>query len=317
MKRRAVLMMVVVLTVFSHLEYVFADVMLDRPGTEYMGPGIDITGIISEKDLLAVKEIAVAIIAYQHRSKEQGKSKLFTTPTFRLFSQGGDIRAAIEIGRQIRKMSAKTVVPVPGQCYSACVFIFAGGVERMMFGELGIHRPYSIQTGERNYDTVQKEQRETAGLAKAYLQEMNVLPALYDAMVTVPPDKLRILSRSEIIEFGLGVDPVHQEIENASDAKRYNLSMPLYLSRKAEADSSCSFSNKFSEMTSEERDAEGYELYQCSEAIMYGLSISEYVRRQAMATSECNKKIPPPRDTKEKKGKFGACYLSIIEGRSK
>lgn len=304
MKRRAALMMVVALVVVSHIEYAAADVTLGIPESDYLGPVWDIDGIVSRKDLLAVENIA---------RQPRSKTRHITPLTFRLNSHGGDIQVAIAIGRQIRKMSAGTLVAMTGRCYSACVFVFAAGIKRDMFGELGIHRPYSTQTGERAFDTVQQEHRTIATLAKVYLQEMNVLPALYDAMVAVPPSKIRILSDSELTAFGLSkTDPVYQEIEDASEANSYSLSMSLYQSRKGQVDTSCSH---FLGQTNRPNDND---YYNCKEAIMYGLSIPEFVRRTARATEVCRKEFPPSRkDSEEEMAKFRRCRSEIIEGSRK
>lgn len=161
-------------------------------------------------------------------------------PVFRLNSGGGDLDAAIGIGRLVRKMSAQVIVPFKGKCYSACVFIAAGGVHRSLNDHIGIHRPYSTRTDNRDFPTVQAEFNRTAAIAKAYLQEMNVSTALYDAMVTVPPEKMRILSESELEEFGIGAtDPVQQEIDDAAAAQAYRLSKPEFLRRKAKAKTFC------------------------------------------------------------------------------
>jgi hypothetical protein len=161
-------------------------------------------------------------------------------PIFRLNSGGGDLEAAIGIGRLVRKMSAQVIVPSGGKCYSACVFIAAGGVHRNLNSHIGIHRPYSTRTDHRDFATVQAEFNRTVAVAKAYLQEMNVSPALYDAMVMVPPEKMRILSESELEEFGLGpTDPVQQEIDDAASAQDHKLSKSEFLRRKAKAKTSC------------------------------------------------------------------------------
>lgn len=47
-----------------------------------------------------------------------------------LDSSGGDVEAAIENGKAIRKHGASTVVPPGASCASACVYAFIGGVER-------------------------------------------------------------------------------------------------------------------------------------------------------------------------------------------
>ena len=53
-------------------------------------------------------------------------------PKFSLNSEGGDIFAAIRIGRLIRKLKARTVVAPRAKCHSACALIFIAGMEECL-----------------------------------------------------------------------------------------------------------------------------------------------------------------------------------------
>jgi len=50
-----------------------------------------------------------------------------------LDSRGGDIEAAMGIGRLFRKHETQVKIEVEGSCYSACIFLLAGAVERFAF----------------------------------------------------------------------------------------------------------------------------------------------------------------------------------------
>ncbi len=84
------------------------------------------------------------------------------TVNIALDSPGGDIYAAMEIGKTIRETSNHAVyIRENGVCYSSCVLIFAGGAQRFVYhGSLGIHRPYSLnpstdrQTSQRWFNNV-------------------------------------------------------------------------------------------------------------------------------------------------------------------
>lgn len=205
-----------------------------------------ITGTISQKDLLAVNEISARY--------EKTAPKFCPDPEFRLDSMGGDVEAGIGIGRVLRKMDAHAWVgaelkrnvqgkslPDDAKCYSACVFVLIGATSRgYRDGDIGIHRPYSTVTADRNYDTVQKEQRRVAALAKAFLDEMNVSPSLFEAMSRVPPEQMRLLSVTEAEEFGIGyTDPVKQEMEDAAQARVLGITKMQYLTRKASLNWKC------------------------------------------------------------------------------
>lgn len=190
----------------------------------------EISGVISESDHRAIVTIASNLTGA-------------IPPTdlyFRLNSRGGNIESAIAIGRQLRRMRAAAVTWDAAPCYSSCAFILAGAVRRMLGSSIGIHRPYSLSTEKRDYDNVQREHRRIESLAKVYLAEVNVSPALYDAMMRIPPEQIRILLPSELDTYGISeTDPVEQDLQYAAEARRYGLSKTEYLRRKAEADVSC------------------------------------------------------------------------------
>ena len=131
----------------------------------------EVTGLITQSDL---RELARAVDIM---------SKTKATPFFLLNSNGGDVEVAIAIGRRLRQFQATALTWDDGGCYSSCVFILAGAVRRTLSTSIGIHRPYSSRTDKRDYQAIQLDQRRLAKLAKDYLEEVNVLPSLYDAMV--------------------------------------------------------------------------------------------------------------------------------------
>ena len=107
-------------------------------------------------------------------------------------------------------------------------------------GEVGIHRPYSTYVGNRDYESTRNEYRRTEAAVRAYLAEMNLPGQLFEAMLRVPPEKIRILSDEETEAFGLsGTDPVEQETRDAMDASWYGISKSELLRRKANVDKVC------------------------------------------------------------------------------
>lgn len=193
----------------------------------------EITGVISEEDHRQVKAIANGLMTTT-------RTPFLRTLFFYLDSEGGDLEAAIGIGRQLRRIGATTLMWEGAQCLSSCVFVLAGATRRILAGRIGIHRPYSLRTDQRGYDAVQRDQRRLARLAKEYLEEVNVSPSLYDAMIRIPPEKVRLLSRADLEHFGIAdVDLVEQELEDAGEARKYGLSKTEYLRRKAQVDVVC------------------------------------------------------------------------------
>lgn len=194
----------------------------------------EITGVISQSDLQGLFQ-SVELIKEEIRITGS-----YESPMVFLNSDGGDVEAAIAIGRQLRKFHASVFTWENGRCYSSCVFILAGGVNRYLSNTIGIHRPYSLSTDARSLQTIQVEQRRIAKLAKDYLEEVNVLPSLYDAMVSIPPESIQLLSASELQSYGLlKEDPAEQEMSDAFNARKYRLSKVEYLRRKVKVDDIC------------------------------------------------------------------------------
>lgn len=229
------------------------------PGGNAPLPCYEISGLITQQDYKYIKDIA---------DRHLLSTNKLGTSFFRLNSEGGDIEAAIAIGQQLRRLSAMIVISADSQCSSACVFILAGATQRLIIGgKVGIHRPYSQQTKKRDYNEVQKEQRRISALAKSFLEEMNLSSMLYDAMVRVPPENIRFLSKDELEEYGLSqIDPVEEEIFNASDARKYGLSKTEFLKRKGKAKSICA-----SKYSRGEISGQFDEYFNCTDRIMRGL----------------------------------------------
>jgi hypothetical protein len=158
-----------------------------------------------------------------------------------LDSEGGDIATAIEIGRLVRRWP-KSLVMVSGdyKCFSACVFVLAGGLHRQVDGRIGIHRPFISTTNSNTYESSQKTFRALEQSAKAFLKDMNIPTSLYDEMMSVPPQKLRLLTEQELARFGIGQnDPAYQDNLDAETARAFGLDKEAYLGRKERADRIC------------------------------------------------------------------------------
>jgi hypothetical protein len=199
---------------------------------------VKINGVITKSDFLDFSRTV---------KKSDGKGFALRVS---LNSVGGDLEAAIAIGRLIRKFSGLVTTFDNGVCYSSCVFILAGGVSRSLSSTIGIHRPYSIGMEDRKYQDIQNNQRNLAKIAKEYLEEMNVLPSLYDAMVVIPPEKIKLLSQADLQNYGiLKIDPVIQELMDTNEAREYGLSKTEFMRRKAKVDTICASELRYVERT--------------------------------------------------------------------
>lgn len=158
-----------------------------------------------------------------------------------LNSEGGDLSTAIEIGKLVRRWPNSSVqVLQDSKCFSACVFVLAGGLHRQVDGQVGIHRPFNSTTDSNTYESTEKAFRMLEQSAKAFLKDMNVPTSLYDEMMSVPPQKLRLLTDVELARFGIGQgDPAWQDNQDAVAARRYGYNKEECLHRKERAHRIC------------------------------------------------------------------------------
>jgi hypothetical protein len=134
-----------------------------------------------------------------------------------LNSSGGSLLAAIDLGRTLRRLGFDTHVGarltdagtgagavVPGLCYSACPFAFAGGARRHLGpgSTLGIHRAVNRTPVP---DEAAFQQRVTQQLTD-YLAEMGVGSELVAMMADVPHEAIRRLSPEEATQLRLVTD---------------------------------------------------------------------------------------------------------------
>jgi hypothetical protein len=141
-----------------------------------------------------------------------------------LNSQGGDVVAALAIGRVVRARNFETDVFDTGVCASACVFILAAGVDRSAYGRIGIHRPHYDDAyfaglgpaeAHAKYDQLEAAARE-------YLREMGMPDELYFEMMRIPSDQIVWLPPSDIHNLGLdAIDPAYEEWQRSQYARRF------------------------------------------------------------------------------------------------
>lgn len=140
-------------------------------------------------------------------------------PRITVNSVGGNIGAALAIGRLFR--AERATLQVNGVCYSACVLMLAGAVDRRVGvpNQVGIHRPYfetapqiSLKTEEIK-DAYLRVLEELRG----YLRDMNVPQLLADDMLAVEPENNPLLTEAELKSYRLiGIDPAEQQARAAT-----------------------------------------------------------------------------------------------------
>jgi hypothetical protein len=151
-------------------------------------------------------------------------------------SPGGSVLAAIRLGELIRahqllmtvaktETSGKSIMQghisisslAPGICASACVFAFAGGVERYLVdgSRVGVHqisvdygglygtKAISVEDLDRSFASSQV----AIGLAISHFLEMGIDPSIIPMMVTKAPSEIKWLSGAELASTKIIYDP--------------------------------------------------------------------------------------------------------------
>ncbi|MCR9273708.1 MULTISPECIES: COG3904 family protein [Mameliella] len=135
-----------------------------------------------------------------------------------LDSPGGNLGAAIALGRLFREKGIRTTVgrsaPMPdmpqydqridgGTCESACVFALIGGTSRQAdSGELGVHQFHSPDGS--NIPTAATQQ--IMGQLVLYLIEMGVSAELLTLASKIPGDQMHYLSEPELARLGISTE---------------------------------------------------------------------------------------------------------------
>jgi hypothetical protein len=140
-----------------------------------------------------------------------------------LDSRGGDADAAISMARLIRDEPMFRAVPVETRisdgpesvCFSACVVLFSAGYRRSLEfningnaslpSRLGIHGPGQFDSDSNRYDSAatNTEIQRVSRRLKVYFGEIGVAEKLVDDMYAVPFDEIRLLSRVDLVSYGL------------------------------------------------------------------------------------------------------------------
>jgi hypothetical protein len=238
---------------------------------------IKLSGQIVPEDVVKFQRVARAAL--------QEAETIFATIDVFLDSPGGDVAAAMAIGRQIRANDMFTTVEFT--CNSSCIFIFAAGVYRYAEYRLpeetgrrdvaiGIHRPFYAATETVSARAADLQHKQLDALVRAYFKEMNVADTLADAMLRTPPENVHYLTWRELDQYGLqGADPGFAQRMATSSARRYGLTMPEYYARVSRVKEKCAGTGV------------GAEYHYCREGGMYGISAAEFRRRENSTAQIC------------------------------
>lgn len=218
----------------AEVTYQASTIWIDGVGPA-LGLEIHVRGQINRDAFALVRRYYDNLLELDRRYRDEMSLPIATKEAINvhLDSVGGNVDAAIEIGRFVRDKQANVMVIKEAKCASACVLILAGGATRHVAGKLGVHRPF-LETPSRVMTThdVQNVAAKTLQQLRAYFREMNISERLADDMMMIPTNQIRWLSPQEIAVYGLGVDdPVIQEANVLKRAQKYGLSRFEYDAR--------------------------------------------------------------------------------------
>ena len=207
-----------------------------------------------------------------------------------LDSPGGDLDAAMQVGRIVRRWQVTAIVDREAQCASACVLVLLGGVQRLVTGNIGLHRPYSTDTSSSS-DEATKKYRSMRGKLQSYLREMNIPDRLLDAMNAVSPQQTRWLSgerdEKELEELWIqGKDPAWEDLKLSEKAQKLGISKQELIKR-AQLAAQC----RNIHLDQDEKKSNKWLLkrrFECHDAIIEGgLSMQEFLKRSQLAEAQC------------------------------
>lgn len=191
-------------------------------------------GIYSIDDTGAFARIEVTGSITKADVEKFNKLEASLRPAFQILgveldSPGGDVFAAMQIGETIRRDWLWTSVsdePTASGCMSACVLILAAGANRILGDDsrVGVHRPFFDPVLFAGLDQTQAKAKydELSRSVGAYLVKMGMSGLLFQEMMRVPSNEVRLLSSDESKAFNLsGEDPGYSEWIRAKNIAKY------------------------------------------------------------------------------------------------
>ena len=140
-----------------------------------------------------------------------------------LNTRGGNTNAAMEIGKIIRKEKLNTYVGPKHVCGSACIYVLSGGVIRMAFGDVSVHR--SSFNDEYPIEKLEKAIVEKDIEKMNYLYEMGMTTQLVEAIKVTPHWTRLTLDEKEKRRWGVhGTERTYEELwfRTTAIAKHYD-----------------------------------------------------------------------------------------------
>lgn len=120
-----------------------------------------------------------------------------------LDSAGGHVEQAIRAGDALADSRWTVRVRDGANCLSACVLVLAAADDRIVRGNVGVHRLMRDRSNATSRAELNDELRDVNAMVRDYFERHGVALAVADLMMTVPNRHLRLLSADELDEYGL------------------------------------------------------------------------------------------------------------------
>jgi len=142
------------------------------------------------------------------------------TVVLALDSLGGDLVSALSVAQNIRSSGSTGYLVVIGEdakCYSACTIILAAGYQKVVYGTVGLHRPYlsSELANSYGYTDLKKFYDSLHEKLNVYFKSVNINGGVLDIMWSTPSHSVHIMTQNELSATGLGInDSILTEKDN-------------------------------------------------------------------------------------------------------
>jgi len=139
-----------------------------------------------------------------------------------LNSKGGGPTSARALGKIIRDKKLNTFVGPKSECSSACVDVLIGGLERMAFGVVKVHRTkfYEVVPIEELEDKLISADK----ITRDYIEYMGISSLLTEATLMTPEYATRTLTMREKENWGVhAIERIHEAMWLRKTAMKYNI----------------------------------------------------------------------------------------------
>jgi hypothetical protein len=143
-------------------------------------------------------------------------------------TRGGNVSSSREIGKLIRKKKLNTYLSPTAQCRSACIYILSGGIIRMAYGEVWVHR--TTYSEDFPIDKIESAIRRVDKDTKEHIETMGLSLLVADAIVTTPYWASRQITYQEKRRWGIhGTERIAEELWFRTTAKSLNMTTDMLM----------------------------------------------------------------------------------------